>query len=803
MRLVNELWENVLQPLAVVGWSASFNKIQLNLDVAEEDRESELAKVVDIDPNDPSFQDFALDRAKLIEPGEPAHSLLFHVLASPAFAPSQGNDRWPTPENLSLLLNVIFALRKMSLDQVVQAAVQQLGISDPPELAVGVFASEYRSSDETTHRRHADLCFSRCAVARVGTTISKYDGRTRSYVAHADGDAENVFRVIPSRYSVYLAVLAHAENGVGPLPVLERELFPGEVELDRYWIPIHKLFSGDECLSGVNLNVKLSSQHFNQKLEKLLDRLGSPIQVPVTQSEQIATTKQNQFDELVVRPRPAPLVETVTDQSGQALSFVTPAMQRAFSPAFRPTLTLPGGQLGSRPWPEYSHIRTELRNGQAVELETDASLNRDLQVFLKKTSDGGYDAVLYRDNSGDGWVECSVDNRGNPLTYAGVAIKRLPAYSIVAAPDFYPRVNQRALLSWWIESQSGGSGSHWLDSLFNSADWKNIWLVRPDDLASVRAAANLAIPGNPFKRNDTTMTGIVGLPVANRSSVQRASRPVEGQSTLTDAAAGLFAPGWDTSWDIDIESTSTRRFLANHGLGSPFPEDAKLCAALSTYWPAAAPDTTRNFVDIDNSGRGLNLNGPLAIEFANGVVCPMTDAELGENGNMPWDGIRGPYLKQSNSGTIVASYPVFSRGDYTLNALKGQMSMAVTAGVSLPEYQTRMVDMARCYRATEISRQAMMILSYSIVDSNHPDVIAALSASDVRWPLSGVERIARFVIFEEDEIDSRRLVDKERRVELTLQRTRIVLISRHRGVAIAVRVGDGTGLGDSWTRFPE
>src|SRR3712207_7701916 len=47
---------------------------------------------------------------------------------------------------------------------------------------------------------------------------------------------------------------------------------------------------------------------------------------------------------------------------------------------------------------------------------------------------------------------------------------------------------------------------------------------------------------------------------------------------LTDGMAGLFDPGWDLSQD---RTADNRFFLANHGLGTPFIEDAKLCAARS------------------------------------------------------------------------------------------------------------------------------------------------------------------------------------------------------------------------------
>ena len=61
---------------------------------------------------------------------------------------------------------------------------------------------------------------------------------------------------------------------------------------------------------------------------------------------------------------------------------------------------------------------------------------------------------------------------------------------------------------------------------------------------------------------------------------------------LPDGMAGLFDPGWDVSQD---RTADNRFFLANYGLGTPFIEDAKLCAAPSTFWPGVSPDSAREF----------------------------------------------------------------------------------------------------------------------------------------------------------------------------------------------------------------
>jgi hypothetical protein len=104
-------------------------------------------------------------------------------------------------------------------------------------------------------------------------------------------------------------------------------------------------------------------------------------------------------------------------------------------------------------------------------------------------------------------------------------------------------------------------------------------------LSDERLAANIELNTSstseyPFRREDDSVTAIVSLPL--KENVEK--RPFLVQkatlhSYLPDAASGIFAPGWD----ISLDYTRGVRHLASYGLGSPFPEDSKLCAALSSY----------------------------------------------------------------------------------------------------------------------------------------------------------------------------------------------------------------------------
>jgi len=82
---------------------------------------------------------------------------------------------------------------------------------------------------------------------------------------------------------------------------------------------------------------------------------------------------------------------------------------------------------------------------------------------------------------------------------------------------------------------------------------------------------------------------------------------------LPDAASNEFEPGWDVSLVRD----NVGLYYAAYGLGSPFLEDAKLCAALNSFWPAVRPDASRTF------HMGLKTT------FASPTAIPLMDNESG------------------------------------------------------------------------------------------------------------------------------------------------------------------------------
>ena len=135
--------------------------------------------------------------------------------------------------------------------------------------------------------------------------------------------------------------------------------------------------------------------------------------------------------------------------------------------------------------------------------------------------------------------------------------------------------------------------------------------------------------------------------------------------------------------------------MTGYGLGSPFIEDAKLCAALGAYWPGVAPDSTRTFPPDKRIGGEF---------YPYPSIVPLTDQEIGsaplDDGRyMPWDGVRGPRLTSSEGKPVVA-YPNPNRTDYI--DLVGTMTAALTSRIDAPEYKARILAMEAVYWALGI-----------------------------------------------------------------------------------------------------
>ena len=683
----------VCRRLAPHGWADLLAAHGLQLDA--DDLAGELGRrLPSVDRDLPGFEDFSLDGVRGVEPGSPAGSLLYHALASPGVTLAPDGSPlgdFATPAELEAVENYVFGVRAPSMPEIVVRA-------GAAPLAVVVFATEYRPSTQTPHQRHADLVFSRTGVARVGTAPASYDGRQRGYLPFVAEDA-HALRVLPARYAPYLAVRV-AGDPASALPMRFRRA----TATDRgdgarqFWVPLHKLFDGRECLRGRDLTVRWQARHVNEKLRRIHLALGARASWGRPHIDRPPFRFTNGIAELSGEPDmgtgtlvPVPHRRLVVpaELDGRPLTFEVPPD----APLLSSSLNIPP-EGDWRHGPEFVHVRHRVDDDGS---RTDLNERADVTAVVAA---GGYRAQHYLDFTGDGFVAAVVPQLASDVP------RRRSAYSIVAAPDFFPSTDQRELTEWTA-------------SRVPSRLRASIWQRPPDALSDDRLPPNITVRGSGFRADDDTVTALVSLPSGAAARPTRLEDVrTERHSHLPDDAAGFFAPGWDISVD---GRPGGPMHLAAYGLGSPFPEDSKLCAAISAFWPAVAPDAARTFEP--------KPDWP--------TVAPLTDAEVGSAGQLPWDGVPGPRLVRLDGQELV-EYASFDHADYVTNSLLGTFTLALTGRVTEQEYRSRVLAMARAYDAVGVGTGASpgavlaakgrwAVVSFRTTDGDDPDVRSAVA----------------------------------------------------------------------------
>ena len=675
--------------LAPMGWRDLMRRASGGaLDIAAADLAAELAKPLpSIDRRVGGFGEFAADGARGVEPGRPALSLLHHAFASPDVSePPEVLRGYPTSAEIEAVEDYCYGARPPSLADLRRVAGER-------ELRVATFALQYRGARGTTHGRHADHVFSRVGVSRMGTIEPLWAGAARDF-APLDPERPYAFRPLPQRFAAFIAMRARPGQPGFAAPLDSAE---GDGERD-FWIPLHKLFPGSECLAGMTLGVDLEARFRNEKLRRFhrylqLQGYGSEwggehlTRFPfVIENERIAELSSAPGHARgLVMPKPQPFVNRAEYQ-GRPLTFSVPggwtstpgvtffsSGQLLGGEADTPEARLEGGYLEGalpdydRSAPEYISLRHQVGEDGAIE-----DLNRDPRM-MERIRAGGYRAQHYIDFSGDGWVQARVtglDELGTPV----------PAYVTVSPPDFYPTVSQRELASWW---------RHEVPAPIRAA----LWAMPPYALSERRMAPNLDHAVG-FSVYDTTATAVVGAASdATRATGARAGG-VTRYSGLPDHSPGVFDPGWDASFSLYYNNPEEElvQYLQNYGLGTPFVEDVKLCAALGSYWPAVAPDSTRTFAP-NKRAPGFDYPWP--------SIVPLTDVETGiaplpDGRYMPWDGVRGPRVVVRD-GRRHAAYANIDRIDYI--TLPNTMTAALLSRIDLEETKARVMAMERAYWA--------------------------------------------------------------------------------------------------------
>ncbi|MGR6341500.1 hypothetical protein ACU5CE_27435 [Priestia megaterium] len=653
--------KQICDRLAPYGWRDLLCKH--GLDIKASDLEYELQKDLDdIDRTIKGFEDFSLEGKRGIEQGFPARSLLYHALASPNVTFGVDGSElgtFPTLAEIEIVENYVFGINPPCISDI------QSRVGKDETLGIVVFTSEYRPAPETVHQKHADLCFSRTGIARVGTAEPLYIEKNRGFFPDVKGN-DYAFRVLPAKYSAYIAVKRKGnKDEFGPMRFIE------ESDQERmFWVPLHKLFNGDECIYNsknmpLELNVKLNVYHVNEKIKRIHYVLGKDTgwrepdinQPPFSFTKGIAEWSNNpDFGTNTLVPISHPRFVEPAHYEGKPLTFKVPKDIRLFSSSLEIR-----NVRNARHAPEYVHIRHRIPDNKGLENLEDLNEEKkqDIVENIKKNEDP---ALHYIDYTGDGWVKVECEQLKDLIN------SQSPAYSLVTAVDFFPNCDQRELMNWF--EQVFPQDIQYIEVPNENQETNGIWAFnKPETLSDDRLAANITLG---FDKQDDTMTAIVSLPYQNEIQSTNSNVPASiRHSFLPDAASGVYAPGWDVSYD---EDTDGNNFLAAYGLGSPFPEDTKLCAALSTFWPAVAPDSARAYEVREEP------HWP--------TVVPLTDKEIGQEGELPWDGMPGPRIVEQGKKV---EYTSLEYVDYVANALQNKFTLSLTKLIDIEEYKCRVL----------------------------------------------------------------------------------------------------------------
>jgi hypothetical protein len=732
--LIDEV-KKMCRRLVPLGWRDLL--LQHGLDIAADDLKSELLKELPkLNRGLDGFQDFVVGK-RGIEPSKVGKSLLYYSFASPYVLKGPngiGLEGFPTLGELDTLENYIYGIEPPTFEELklkAKAIISDLDPSIPQgdeELAMGivVFASEFRPGAQTPHKKYADVCFSRTGLCRIGTFDPLFDSQRRGFLPFDDNNPY-LFRVLPARYSAYVAIIVNGyQDKFGPIRQMDSD------KDRKFWVPIHKLFSGQECIKGLDLKVELKANHVNEKIKRVhlyLEEKYSAINYPKTDkialdkapyrfTEGIAefSTASEHGGGLLV-PIPHDSLVKKAEYDGSPLTFLVPPEKG--DTTWSPSLQLPSEDGVNRRAPEFIHVRHALVDGLVQDLN-------DKPDVVDKVIAGNYEAVHYVDYTGDGWIEASCVQLKTLLP------RTFPAYSLVTAPDFYPNVDEGELKEWYSDPK-----------LMPQRLRDPKWIEHLDPLSDQRFAPNIELnynslskkfdPTFPFDFKDPystldTVSAIISMPIeqsntqlpdslTNSNVMQDNSR----HSCLPDAASGVFAPGWDVGRD----RTQNIDHLAAYGLGSPFPEDTKLCAALSSYWPSVSPDSGRSFMWLSEDNKIRHL-WP--------TVSPLTDQEIGQVGNIPWDGFYGPKITKVENKEVI-EYLKADHIDYVNNMLQNKFTMSLTGKIDNSMYKSRILSVARVYEKLGqlISRSAkyLPVLSFDKVSNDNTELAKAQGESGI------------------------------------------------------------------------
>ncbi|MGB8193797.1 MAG: hypothetical protein WCF67_17830 [Chitinophagaceae bacterium] len=743
---IRSQFQDIMSWMKENGWIDYLNKqTGLNLNTTDP-TDPELFRKFTMPLTGDGLNDFAGIRA--IEPGLPSMSLLYHALASPRAKPAEINS-YPDYEQLDKLENYIYSLQKWNEQELNQE-----------NIFLAVLSYEYRPAYKTPRfffltpdkAKHADLVFSRTGIARIGNKSMNYDAANRSYTNLPAGiGMEKHIAVTPARYGLFLVELVTIKNEDDDKIVIMNPQANAETTREkrsRHFIrPIRKIFNDD------NIKITFSEYHLNEKLHKLSKIVIGGKQFDVNSSgrdfdiekppfkkisakddtgkelaghnTEMVNLKRNVSsvllssipDELV---RECRLQENIisfhVDKRWQANHIsnrryttykVTDRKSKDVNDAIITDFIFRRDRRTSRfSAPRNAPLFVNIRN--EVTAEGITYLGAETRGFEQKIEDGNYRAQIFEDSICDGCIAADIQiettSSNSAVLKKLTTLEILPAFSLVTAPDFFPYVDGNDIRAYYKESST-------MDEHFLEGGTINLSGIRlrgnPDLQHPIRQVQAFAENEKKDPSFDT-ITAVVSAAFmklnedykANEEFLINFKRDYKNTSYLPDTGSGIFFPGWDATY-----SGEAPVYLATFGLGFPFPEDMKLCAAANGMWPVASPDAGRTF-------QGSLDKIPFLGKPATSV--PLMDNEIGYHAESPfvkehnnattfgWDGEQGPFLHVLNEKLYV-NFSDIGRADYVKNILDANVgfNMQLLRDIESSEIINRMECLRKTIRAID------------------------------------------------------------------------------------------------------
>jgi hypothetical protein len=184
-------------------------------------------------------------------------------------------------------------------------------------------------------------------------------------------------------------------------------------------------------------------------------------------------------------------------------------------------------------------------------------------------------------------------------------------------------------------------------------------------------------------------------------------RNYNSASYLPDTGTGILYPGWDVTYSNDDKFCAENNLIATYGLGAPFPEDMKLCAAANGMWPVESPDAGRTFWGSLSKGLRPTTSIPLMDDEIGYHKLSPHGGEASKNVSWGWDGEQGPCLRFTVQGDLAVNFTDVGRADYVFNLLHGQgFDMSKLRGMTAEEAICRIQCMTEAIRNIDHNKNA-------------------------------------------------------------------------------------------------